>query len=276
MRRKLETRKSFLAVLLLGALFAAPASPSGIAVTAASATVGAFGLEVTVGDTCSLPDNLSISAPPGPIEGAFEACLSVTADNVEVAGTGATFRAGEAIEFGDGFRVASNASFTAVLDPFLSTDFASVDDPSPIGETVYNATFMVRVDDLVLADGDSIEHLVGYSFLGQSEFVLSLRKNPSGQRALHLAARQDGGGMVQMTPGQELALAAGWNRIDLEWTAAAGDGALLVAVNQGPLTGLTGLTNASAQVETVRWGAIGGSVSTTTGTIELDGFDSWR
>ncbi|MCP4204825.1 MAG: hypothetical protein GY769_23190 [bacterium] len=241
-----------------------------------SATVGAYGLEVRVGDECSSPDTLSLSAPPGQIQGDFEACFTLTAENVEVMGAGATFRSGGTIQLGDGFSVASNVDFTAAIVPALGTDFASVDDPSPIAEVVYNATFYLRLDDLVLATGDSIEHFTAYSGSGESQFILTVRKNPSGQNSLHLAARENGGGLVQMIPGQELPLTTAWNKIDIEWTAGDGNGAFLVAVNDGSFSGLTNLSNSAALVETVRWGAINGSISTTTGLMQLDSFNSWR
>ena len=259
--------------LLLGAL---PASAGSLSVTAASANVGAYGLAVEVGDTCTSPDHLVLSSPPAPVQGDYEGCLTIDADNLEVTGSGAVFRAGETVRLGNGFSVASGADFTAAVEPSLASAFASVEDPSPIAERAYHATFFVRLDALTLSDGDAIEHLVAYSGSGQSAFVLTLRKNPSSQDSLHLAARVDGGGLVQMIPGQELPLSSGWNKIEIDWTADGGSGAFLVALNDGAFSGLTGLANGLMNVESVRWGAIGGSVSTSAGTIEIDGFDSWR
>ena len=127
---------------------AAPVSSGSLGVSAAAATIGAFGLEVTVGDECSSADSLTLSPPPSQIQGEFEACLDITADNVEVSGSGATFRAGSTIALGDGFSVAPGVEFVAELDPALANDFASVDDASPIDEAVYHATFYLRLDDL--------------------------------------------------------------------------------------------------------------------------------
>ncbi len=59
-------------------------------------------------------------------------------------------------------------------------------------------------------------------------------------------------------------------------TVAPGLRYLAARENRGSLVQMTSLFNSTGLIETVRLGAIGGSVSTTTGTIQLDGFDSWR
>ncbi len=257
-------------------LLASPAVAGSVHVTAQAAFAGSYGLEVVVGSECTGPDTVVLAPPPSQIQGVFEACLDLFAQNLEVMGSGATFRSGEVISLGDGFSVASGADFSAVIDTALSSDFGSVDDPSPIAETAYHARLYVRLDNLSLGAGDEIEHFVAYSGSGAAQFILTLKKNPGGVDAVHLAAREDGGGLTQMAPGQELPLAPGWNKIELDWIAAAGTGVLLVSINDGTSTGLTGLTNSASTIESARWGAIGGSVGSTSGTLHIDGFDSWR
>lgn len=268
-RRVLLT--SCLALLLVPGL----ALPGSLTVNPQSATIGAYGLEVTVGSNCSSPTSLSVSAPPAQIEGSFEACETLLAQGIEVMGTGVTFRSGETVQLGEGFSVASGVNFTVEIVPALSS-FAALGSSSPIAETSYFATFYLRLDDLSLTAGDAIESLAAYSAAGESLFVLTVRKNPGGQNSLHLAARDNGGGMVQMIAGQELPLASGWNKIDVEWISGAGTGAFRVGINDATPSGLNGLVNSAGLVETIRLGAIGGSVSTSAGRIQFDGFDSWR
>ncbi|MDH3744749.1 MAG: hypothetical protein OES47_06585, partial [Acidobacteriota bacterium] len=278
MGRRRATRQSLAcwALLLVSSLAVLPSWAGSVSVTTTSAFAGTYGLEVVVGDECTVDDTLALTAQPPQIEGIFEACLDLSAENLEVFGSGTTFRSGEVISLGEAFSVALGGDFTAVIDTALSSDFDSVEDPSPIAETAYHARLFVRLDDLTLGTDDEIEHFAAYSGSGESQFVLTLRKDPGGVDAVHLSARQDGGGVVAMTPGQELPLTPGWNKIEIDWSADPGNGAFLVEVNDGGFSGLTGLTNGGASIESARWGAIGGSVESTSGTLHIDGFDSWR
>lgn len=278
MWRRTATRQSLAcwALLLASSLVVQPSWAGSVGVTTTSAFAGTYGLEVVVGSECTVADSLALTSQPAQIEGTFEACFDLFAENLEVFGSGTTFRSGEVISFGEGFAVAAGAAFSAVIDTALSSDFGSVADPSPIAETVYHARFYVRLDDLMLGTDDEIEHFVAYSGSGEAQFVLTLRKNPGGVDAVHLSARQDGGGVVAMTAGQELPLAAGWNKIEIDWSADAGSGAFLVAINDGGFSGLTDLTNGAGSIESAHWGAVGGSVDSTSGILHIDGFDSWR
>jgi hypothetical protein len=244
-----------------------------VKVVDSAAFSGNFGLQVTTGVTCS-PNDLTISSPPL-ISGDFEACNSITASGVEVVSPGATFRAGSLISLDNDFSVASEVGFTAVIDPSLPSPFAWVQDDSPIAETTYNAVFYVSLDALNLAVGDELHHFVGYSSNGDAQFRVVLRKEPIPlEDRLAILAREDGGAFVEYP--SDFLLPAGYNRIEIAWRAGPGDGELQVSINGAPLAGLTGLNNDGSRIDFVRWGAVGGTLTSTTGAMQLDEFVSLR
>jgi hypothetical protein len=258
--------------IILG-LAAVPLAAADLEVRAAAAAVGAFGLDVTVGSSCSSPDEVTVDAPPT-IDGDFEACQVLTAVGVEV-GSVASFVAGGAIVLGDGFSVPAGASFSAVVDSLMPAPFADVSSESPIAERTFNARFHLRLDGLSLADGEQIDHLRAYAADGSDIFRVILRRQ-AGQNLLLLGARQDGGGEILTPSGHEVPLPSGWNLVELEWSAGAGDGRLLVSVNQEALVGLSDLGNGLAEIERFRWGAVDGAIGGSTGRLEVDGFTAWR
>ncbi len=264
-----------LATLCLATLCLAP-SPlvaAGLEVRAAAAALGSFGLDVTVGSTCSSPDEVTVDAPPT-INGDFEACQVLSAIGVEV-GSAATFVAGRSIVLGAGFSVGAGASFAAVIDALMPGTFAHVSSASPLAERTFNARFHLRLDSLALADGEQIDHLRAVAGDGGDLFRLIVRRQ-AGQDQLVLGARQDGGGEILTPAGQEVALPAGWNLIEVAWRAGAGAGQLLVSVNQGAFAGLVDLDNGLAEIESFRWGAVDGSFGGSPGRLEVDGFTAWR
>lgn len=259
-----------LAVLCLGAL---PLAAADLEVRQASAALGLFGLDVTLGSTCSAPDDVTLAAPPT-IDGDFEACRALNVTGVEV-GTAANFVAGDSIRLGAGFSVPDGASLSAINDGLMPGKFAAVATGSPIAEQTFSARFHLRLDSLSLADGEEIDHLRAVAADGTDLFRLILRRQ-AGQNLLVLGARLDGGGEILTPAGQEIGLPAGWNRIEVDWRAGGGDGQLLVSVNQAGFVGLADLANELAAVERFRWGVVDGSFSGSPGRLEVDGFTAWR
>ena len=256
------------------ALVAPPLAAADLEVLPASAAVGSFGLDVTVGSTCSAPDDVTLEAPPATITGDFEACLVLTAIGVEV-GSAANFVAGDSIVLGAGFSVPDGASLSAVTDSLMPSRFAAITTGSPIAEQTFNARFHLRLDSLSLADGEDLDHFRAVAADGTDVFRLILRRQ-SGQNLLALGARQDGGGEILTPAGLEVGLPAGWNLVELAWRAGAGDGQLLVSVNQAAFVGLADLANGLAAIERFRWGVVDGSFSGSPGRLEVDGFSAWR
>lgn len=257
--------------LLAGAL---PILAAELEVRSGSAAVGTFGLDITVGSTCSSADEVALQSPPATIGGDHEACQILTVADVEVA-TAADLVAGGAVVFADGFSVAGGATLSVTLDSLMPSRFGVVTTASPIVERTFNARFHLRLDSLSLADGEEIDHFHALAADGSDVFRMILRRQ-AGQNLLVLGARQDGGGEILTPAGQEVALPAGWSLVELDWRASVGDGQLLVSVNQAAFVGLVDLANDLAEVERVRWGAIDGSFSGSPGRLEVDGFSAWR
>ena len=268
-------RAAAVMVAALGIAAAVVSTAAEVRVEGPSAHAGAWGLEVSIGKDCAVPDELVLDSGSSPISGLHEACLELTARQTAVAG-GAVLRSGGAIVLGEGFSVPTGADLTLEIVPSMGSDFASVVDHSPIDETVYHAAFYVGLDALTLGAGDEIEHFTAYTASGFEVFRLTLEPDGAGGVELGLAARQDGGGWVQTAPGQEIPLSGGWSRIEVGWTAADGAGELRVAVAGGSPTTLTALDNDAYAIETIRWGAVTGSIGASTGALRLDTFSSWR
>jgi len=270
----MRSPKTVTAVGVLLALLATLAAHGGtLQVKAAAKHTDVYGLEVALSGTCASPDNVVVSAP-AQINGSFSACSTLEASGVEVSGAGATFTAGSSVVLGEGFSVASGATFTAVLDPGLYR-WASVRDDSPAGETNYRASFRLRVDDLVVADGDQLLHFAGYSNTGELQVGLSVKYNTAlSENRLVLSAREDDGGLVETPFGSEVLLPAGWNHVEVDWIA--GGGFVRVFLDGVLFASLDGLDNDLSRIDSVKWGLVSGSASTTTGAVQVDDFYSSR
>jgi len=253
----------FIAAVSLAVLFiAVPASAGTLAVTGTAANNGSYGLEVTV-STCAGAQDLNLS---GTISADETACDTIsTGDPTTISGN-VTLTAGTSIALGNGFSVPSGSTLTAAIDATL-TPFAWVQDDSPANETTYSAEFFVNANGLTFGGGEVVKHFVAYS--GGTE-VLQVLIDSS--KNVVLKVRRDNGTYVTSA---SLPLASGWNEVDVTWEAAASATATL-AVNNGTPVTLTAVDNDTTRIASVRWGAVGGTVSSTSGTMYLDDFTSWR
>ncbi len=246
----------------LAVLLAVPATAGTLAVTTAAKNNGTYGLEVTV-STCAGAQDLNLS---GTITSDETACDTIsTGDPTTISGD-VTLTAGTSIALGNGFSVLSGSTLVAEIDATL-TPFAWVQDDSPANETTYSAEFYVNPDGLTFGGGEVVKHFVAYS--GGTE-VLRVLMNSSNQ--LVLEVRRDNG--TYATSGV-VPLGSGWNEVDVTWEAAASATATLAVNNGSPVT-LTGIDNDTTRIASVRWGAVDGTVSSTSGTMYLDDFTSWR
>jgi glucose/arabinose dehydrogenase len=245
-----------------------------LAVNGAAARLGSFGLEVTVGGTCSAESDLVIDSPPL-IEGTFVACNRITASGVQVSGTGATLAAGSLINLGEDFSVASLSPLRAVLDPGLLDGLAYVQDDSPQSADTYRGRFSVRLDDLTIAGGDTVELFNGYSGNGDVQFKAVLTYDSAlMENRLGLSVRQDNGSYVDTPPGGEVTVPAGWNTLELRWLAGAGSGSVTASINGAMPIDLSGIDNDEQRIDSVRAGHAGGTVIATSGSLDLDSFTS--
>ncbi len=258
----------FGATILVLLAIASSASAGSLAVTTGAKYNGVYGLEVTVGSSCVAATDLVLELDTVTGVEAFEGCNSITAGNdFGVAGTGdATFTAGSWIALESGFSIETGGSFTAAIDASL-TPFAWVQDDSPASETSYNAQFWVNLDLFTLGGGDELDHFVAYGGGAVEEFVLVITSGKS----LVLDVRTDAGSYTSTSP---VATLSGWNKVDISWTAASGATVSLM-VNDGTPAQVVANT-ATRRIGSVRWGAVGGTVATSSGTIHQDDFTSWR
>ena len=260
---------SFCASLLFVLSIAPSASAGSLSVTEGAKYNGVYGLEVTVGSSCVADEDAVLSAQTVNGVATFEGCNSITAGSggFTVSGTGdATFSAGNWIALESGFSVESAGTFTAAIDAAL-TPFAWVQDDSPASETSYNAQFYINLDLFTLGGGDELDHFVAYGGGGVEELVLVITSGKS----LMLEVRTDAG---TYTSTSSVATASGWNKVDISWTAGSG-ATVSLTVNDGTPAQVVANT-ATRRVASVRWGAVGGSVASSSGTIHQDDFTSWR
>ena len=243
-----------------------------LAVNGGAARLGSFGLEVTVGGICSVSDDLVITPP---VEGTFVGCNTITASGVQVVGTGATFAAGSLITLGEAFSVSSLSPFQAVLDPGLLNGVTYVQDDAPQNADTYRARFSVRLDDLSIAAGDTVELFNGYSANGDVQFKAILRSDSTPmENQLVLSVRQDDGSYVDTPAGEQLTIEAGWKTVELRWQAGASSGWVTAAINGSITVGLSGIDNDEQVVDSVRAGYVGGTITTSSGNLDLDSFTS--
>jgi hypothetical protein len=241
----------------------------GLAITGDAAYTGEYGLEVTIESSCGAADPVVLTDHTVSIPWGVEWCGSITAGNGFVVGTGGDvgFTAGEDIVLQDGFSVHASGRFAAALDPSL-TYSAFVEDDSPTSEVSYNAEFFVNLDAAVLGGSDVLEHLVAYDEGGTPQLRVVILSGPE----LALEVRDDTGSFSSTAA---VGLPSGWNRVVLGWEAAESATASLT-VNDGPPVELAGLDTGDRRIHSVRWGVVGGALSSSSGAILQDDFSSWR
>lgn len=252
-----------------------PLSAGTVEVTSAAAHAGAYGLEIALG--ACIPATLNLAPPPSTISGVFTGCTTLAAQGVQIVAPGAELRAGSSVVLGNGFAVAQGAPLTVRLIDALGGPWAFVQDGSPEALTAYRARFRIDADNLTLQPGDRLDHLTGHASDGTLLFRVSLEPDAaSGQHQVVLAARNDNGGFAETPLGEHQLLPPGRSEVEVEWKAHAGDGYLLIGIGHPAVFGLRELTNGAARLNSIRWGAVSGTVTTSTGSLLLDDFRSFR
>jgi hypothetical protein len=256
----------------LAAFLVAPAAlASGLAVTAAAARTGDFGLEVRLATTCGDLDEHTVSDWTVTGTESFEACERLTAGPAFVVAPGgdATLRAGRTVTLASGFRVESGGSLAVGVDPSLLR-VAYVQDDSPGSEVTYEAKLHVNLDAFALAATGELRHFAAYAAGGTTTLELSLRQD--GGLGMVLRVFQDDGTPAETTA---VPLVSGWNEVVFGWQAAPGASAFL-SVNDGLTVTLGGLDTETRRIDFVRWGVLGGTLAEASGTIRQDDFTSRR
>jgi hypothetical protein len=248
-----------------------------------AAAEGTYGLRVRPGlTTCTAPtpNTLNITTD---VSGLQEACDRITAGapaGVTTTGT-TTFKAGDEIVLrgGDNYSFTVAHNFTAIIDSSL-TQWAYVQDNSPVSEKSYNASFYLKLNNLSFANNtDRLHHFVGYASDGTPWLRIVLRKHSSGEKRLILEARKDDTDWASTEGVNEAPLPDGYNEIEIEWSAGSGNGKLQATVNGGsPWILSSTLNNSNAQIDHIKWGAVGThtSIDGIGGYLDVDHFSSWR
>lgn len=259
-------------LLLLAAL---PSAAGTLDVNGTAAAEGNFGLEVTPGSSCVGPETLELDGEI--VASDRTACSYLKAVDTTFAGD-LDLTAGIALQFDDGTKFGDGGSVSLSIDDTL-TRLAYLIDRRPNGETTYNATFQLRLDDADIPNGDQFVHFSGHSSEGTRPFEVRLKRSPlpaPGENRLSLAAREDDGGVVVTDEVAEVMIPAGFHTVGIQWVAAAGSGSLSVSLDGISFGGLVGLDNGLARIDSVRWGVVDGEVEPITGSLDIDDFSSTR
>lgn len=244
---------------------------SSIDVLSAAANTGTYGSRLTLVG-CSESENEAVTSPLN--GGTVTACDTITA-SAEVSGT-VTFTAGDLIVMEHGFSVADGSSFTAEIDSTLGGD-AYLQDNSPEAETTYAVRYYLNPSSMDLGVADRFDQFRAYNAAGQLQFQIAVKEN-SGENRIFVEAR-DGSTFASTEGGNELVLpATDWHAVEVVWSAGTGSLEVCVDADAARSTGfcepLT-FSNGTGQIDYVQWGAIGVD-GTTTGSIDMDDFDSRR
>jgi hypothetical protein len=245
------------------------ATTGAVHVAGAAARTGDHGLQVDVSPPCGaaqdvLLNDMTVASPLH-----VASCASLTAGDgcVVAAGGRLELTARTAVVLEEGFRIEDGGSLTAALDSGLAYA-AYVQDDTPTAETAYHAEFFVNLDNLTLDGGDELELLVGYDGAGTPQ----LRVTVNNGDGIALAVRDDGGAYTTIPGGPVL---PGWNKVALGWEAST-DATVSLTTNNGTPVAAGGLDNDTCRVDFVRWGAVDGTITSSSGNILLDNFISSR
>lgn len=220
--------------------------------------------------SCDGNFDLTIEPPPPTISGEFLACNKLSASQVQTSAI-TTFKSGVSIELHDQFSVATDSTFKVMMDNTLA-QFSFVQDDSPSAEQVYNARFYLNPQHIVslLAINDELDIFTGYSQNGNLQFRLMLTNS-----GLVVAARENDGAYRVATP--VTITDSVWFTVTLSFKAGSGNGLATISINDGIHSGITNLINDTAQIDSVRLGAVSGILTQEEYTsFNLDAFSSWR
>jgi len=146
---------------------------------------------------------------------------------------------------------------------------AYVQDDSPAAETRYRARFYLRLDDLALPEGDTLDLLTGHAVGGRTTLALSVRR----QGGVNQLIASAGLPLMETAP---VTLGTNWRAVELAWRADAGQGSVTLLLDGRPAAGLTGIDNGVDRIDFIRWGALGAGALSATGGFDLDTFESRR
>lgn len=157
------------------------------------------------------------------------------------------------------------------------TNPAYVQDDTSFDEPRYRVRFYVRLTSMTMASVDEFDLFTAFASDDTPVFRLTAYYDGTDHK-LRFTAREDGGGDTSFTSG--VVLVDGWRAVEVDWQAAstsgANDGILDLWIDGASQTGLSNLDNDTMSVDYVRWGAVDGIDGGTSGSFDLDEFESVR
>jgi uncharacterized protein YjiK len=167
--------------------------------------------------------------------------------------------AGAALEGNYGLQ----ASFTNTANMLVRND-------SPTAETRYRARFYFNPNSISMATGDNITLLQALEAGGK--IVLSIQFNRS-STDYQLRARFLGSGSTVLVNTPYFSISNAVHTVEVDW---GNDGHLTFWIDGVQQADLTGINNSIYTIETVRLGAPNMSITGTSGSFYIDGFESRR
>ncbi len=192
------------------------------------------------------------------------------------------------------------------LVSITDTNPAYVQDNSPAAEGTYRVRFYANFDgkgaakqpsappfvtepvvDLSMASGNAFDFFVAYDgadpappAAGGNAIIRAELGQSGANRTIKFAARLNTGSEASFSHTLSGKALRGWRAIEINWakasTPSGSNGVLQAWVDGVQVGNLTNLANGNQVVNMVRWGAVAGIDSGTSGTFKLDDFVSQR
>lgn len=145
-----------------------------------------------------------------------------------------------------------------------------VRNDSPTAETRYRARFYFHPNSIAMATGDNITLFQGLDAAGS--IVLSIQFNRS-SAGYQVRARSYDSGLAAFVNTPYFTISNAVHTLEVDW---GNDGHLTFCIDGIQQANLTGINNSIYNIETVRLGAPTMSITGTSGSFYIDGFESRR
>ena len=150
-----------------------------------------------------------------------------------------------------------------------------VRDDTPNAEAVFNARFYFDPNSITMASGDN--HFILYGYSGSQAVLRVQFRFSSGAYQLRAGLQNNAS---TWTDTSYVPISDAPHEIEVDWQAATGsgmnNGALTFWIDGVQVSGVSGITNDTLKIDSVRLGAVNGIDAGTGGTEFFDAFESHR
>ena len=150
-----------------------------------------------------------------------------------------------------------------------------LEDGSPSQDARYRARFYIKLDNLILPDGDRIQLFGGFDANQEPVFTVEIVSD-GGLMYLDLVAYQSNGSTRSLASEQRQAMMPGYHTLEVDWAAGVGNGFMALWLDGLGRPGLESLNNPGLGVELVRIGSLDNASAGTFGYFDIDDFVSTR